>query len=69
MVSGRVNQEPFRPTELCWLDTLASPCPTALPSRQEALPGVTARGLHSSTEEVVENKACTRLPIEGAVLE
>lgn len=43
--------------------------PSFLPGvKEKALPGVTALA-PCSREEVVENKACTRLPVEGAVLE
>lgn len=45
-----------------------APLPFLPGVEEKALPGVTALGPRSQ-EEVVENKACTRLPVEGAFLE
>lgn len=66
----RVRQEPVRCAEPCWPDALALPSPLSfLPGVEEkALPGVTVLG-PLSQEEVVENKACTRLHAEGVVLQ
>lgn len=47
MVSGGDKQEPLRPAEPRWPDTLASPSPAALPSRHRG--AGSARGHDAGT--------------------